>query len=66
MIYLYVNWFVFILFKVMNFEGFGKGLFMDIKFLILVNLFKVSFLLEFREFFNVKIVGEKVKYFKFI
>lgn len=43
----------------MNFEGFGKGLFMDIKFLILVNLFKVSFLLEFCEFFNVEIVGEK-------
>lgn len=32
---------------------------MDIKFLILVNLFKVSFLLEFREFFNVEIVVEK-------
>lgn len=43
----------------MNFEGFGKGLFMDIKFLILVNLFKVSFLLEFREVFNVEIMVEK-------
>lgn len=40
---------------------------MDIKFLILVNLFKVSFLLEFREFFNVEIVVEKkVKWFKFM